>query len=126
MPAGTADPIIGGIDNPALRTGIMFHLFIKPGRIADLLDSFQGIPEFQPVRTFGLKFLYFFTGILITFTTEFNSLLFGARGHFTDIPAIKTPLFRSAALAFQIFHFCLKTLDQSHKQLWIFLGPNIE
>ena len=82
--------IIGGVDDLALRAGIVFSDFLKPLSPAGRLDPGEIAPQLDPMRHGRLKLLQILAGVLGTFAAKINPLLFGARRHFA-VPAIGEP-----------------------------------
>lgn len=55
--------------------------FGEPLLEADVVDAFLAFPEFDPVRTHGLKFLNVFTWEFFTRATEIKPFFLGAAKH---------------------------------------------
>jgi len=99
----SAFQVVGGIDGPALRAGIVSPDFIQPSLIANSLDSFKIGPQFDPMGLFRLKPFQVIAGIAFTFAAKGDAPLGCASGQFASL-AIGQSLLRPAPIASALFH----------------------
>ena len=81
---------------------IVFPNFLEPLSIANRLDSFKIVPEFDPMRLCGLKLSQVIAGILFTLVAKVDASFRCTSEHLAFF-AIRQPLTRPASVAFALF-----------------------
>jgi hypothetical protein len=94
--------VVGGIDGPALRTGVVSPYFLKPVFIAGVPDPLQVVPKLYPMGSFRLKLFQITAWILRAFYTKIDSPFSGAGKHFACL-AIRPSLGRPASVTLHNF-----------------------
>jgi len=90
--------VVGGIQGPAPRTGVVFPHFREPLFVPDRPDSFKVDPQFDPVRHCSLEPFQVIAGIVFAFTAKVDTPFSGTRRHRAFL-TIGQPLVRTASIA---------------------------
>jgi hypothetical protein len=115
--------VVGGIDDLAMRAGIVFLNFLEPLFIADRLDAFEIDPKLDPMRHCRLKLFQVIAGILITLATKVDAS-FSCTGEHLAFLAIGQPLVRTASITLALFLRTMQLCRKRFEPFRIFSGGN--
>ena len=121
FPALPALQIVGGIDDPAPRAGVVTSFLHEPLFIADSPDPFQIFPELDPMGLCRLELFQLPTGVLLAFPAEVNPPL-GSTGTHLTVRAVGQSLFRAASVASALFFRVLRFRRQNLQPGRVFSG----
>jgi len=102
----------------------MFNHFVKPLGIADLGNPFLGIPEFDSMRTFCLKFFKLLTRVLFTCSAKLHPFFRRTGNHSAQIFAIITSFLRTTAFTRTVFYRPAKTFGNGFESTRFFVGTD--
>jgi hypothetical protein len=119
----SAFQVIGGIDCPAARAGVVPPDFPEPLLIAYRFHPFEIRPQFDPVGHCGLKLFQIIAGILIALAAKVDAP-FRCAGEHPACSAIGQPFSRATAVAPAFFFGVIKLSRKSPEPLRVFMGGN--
>jgi len=115
--------VVGGIDDLASWTGVVFLHFLEPLFIADRPHPFKIHPQLDPVRHRRLKPFQVIAGILFTLAAKVDASFHCTGEHLTSF-AIGQPFIRAASAALALFLGITELCCQPLEPLGIFMGGN--
>jgi hypothetical protein len=115
--------VVGGIDDLASWTDVVFLNILEPLFIADRLHPFKIHPQLDPVRHRRLKLSQVIAGIFFTLAAKVDASFSCTGEHLTSF-AIGQPLIRAAPVALTLFLGIMELCCKPLEPLRVFMGGN--